>query len=161
MGAQVRIWVPVARVGGLAVEYVAQISGRVRTRAIALGSADFPAEGAWYPWVHLFATPLGDDLAGNIVISGDESVLARLYTQNLVNVAVLTAPVRPAAIAELRRWHVWTAEPWSLADYYLNTRWVPPLPHTLANALVPVVGMGEPSQRDEDLVQTLRHEVDP
>jgi hypothetical protein len=150
-GAQARLWVEVRRAGGPALDYLVALQSLVQLRAIGLTAADFPNDGAWEPWTHLFMTHVGDDVRWNIVVSSDPSVLARLYTHGLCNIAVV-GHVRPNAVHELRRWHVWTQEPWTLADYYHNTKYVPPDRHTIANALN-VLGLGDLREGQEDLVQ--------
>jgi hypothetical protein len=120
----------------------------VPVRAICQAQSDLGR--TWEVAASLFATPLGDSLHWNIVIGSDESVLDRVYTQNLVNV-VIVSHVHPRSLRALRRWHVWTMREWSLIDYYLNARWVPPVRHTIANALLALgQGFGE---GEEELVQ--------
>jgi hypothetical protein len=150
--AQARVWVRVERSGGPSLDYLRVLASIFPVRAISQAEADFPADGLWAPMVCHFQTPLHDALRLNVVVSSDESVLGRLYTHNLANVAIVDE-VRPRTLRELRRWRVWSMRPWGLADYYINTRYVPPVRHTVANALV---GLGEGlGEGEEDVVQLL------
>lgn len=156
--AEARVWVEVSttRWGDTCRAYLDVIAQMLPVRALPLMPGDLGAA----PWDRLqqhFVRPVGDALTWNIVMSSDESLLDRLFTFNLVNIAIVDT-IRPQAAWALRRWDVLTVREWSLADYHLDTRWTPLHdPHALANALM---GAGERlRERVENLVQARGHDV--